>query len=136
MQEDFTMDRTEKARELFGTDYFATETTGIVIEKAETNYARCSFRIEKKHLNANHCVMGGALFTLADFTAAVAANGDDMATVTLDSQIHYIRPAKGTYLVAETRCIKSGQKTCVFEVTITDDNDKTVAIATCTGIHL
>ena len=57
MQEDFTMDRTEKARELFGTDYFATETTGIVIEKAETNYARCSFRIEKKHLNANHCVM-------------------------------------------------------------------------------
>lgn len=65
-------DLTEEARERFANDIFATQTTGIHIEKAEELYAKCTLSIEPRHLNANHTVMGGAIFTLADFTVAVA----------------------------------------------------------------
>ncbi len=129
-------DLTKRARELFAKDYFATETAGIVIDVVKENYAKCTMKIEKKHLNANGSVMGGAIFTLADFTAAVASNGAATSTVTLNSQIQYLRAGKGAFLTAETRCIKSGQKTCVFEVTITDEKEAVVALATSTGIRL
>ena len=37
--------------------------------------ARCSLTLKPHHMNANNVPMGGAIFTLADFTCAVAANG-------------------------------------------------------------
>lgn len=68
------MDLLTKVREQFKKDRFATEATGITIEAVDENYAKCQLIVEEKHMNAAGSVMGGALFTLADFTFAVAAN--------------------------------------------------------------
>ena len=130
------MNDLDKIKDYFSHDLFATETSGIVIEDARPNYAKCSLKVERRHLNANNTVMGGALFTLADFTFAIASNTGDYSTVSLSSSITYFSPAgEGTTLYAESECIKSGRSTCTFVIHITDDKGKKIAMVTCNGFH-
>ena len=126
-------DYTEWAREYFKDDRFATKTTGVVIEEAREGYARCTLKIEDKHLSAMNTVMGGALFTIADFTFAVAANSGQQHTVLMTSSIVYLSPARGSVITAEANCIKSGKRTCTYCVDIFDENGVKVVTATCVG---
>ena len=68
------MTNIEKAKEFFIKDRYAMITTGIEIEEVEEKYAKCSLKINENHTNATGHVMGGAIFTLADFTFAVSIN--------------------------------------------------------------
>ena len=77
--------------------------------------------------------MGGAIFTLADFAFAVAANCGGRLTVSLSSQINFIAAPKGGRLFAKAQCIKSGRHTCFYSVEITDNEARKVAEATVTG---
>lgn len=130
------MDLLTKAREIFKKDLFATEATGITIEAVEENYAKCQLIVEEKHRNAVGGVMGGVLFTLADFTFAVAANiGGDM-TVSVTSHITYLNPVKGKVLTAETQCEKAGRRTCSLMIYITDEYDTPVANVSITGMRV
>ncbi len=125
-----------EAREFFKKDVFATEVTGAVIEEVGENYAKCSLKIEDKHKNAANQVMGGAIFTLADFTFAVATNNMGNLTVTAVSQISYLGPAKGDTLIAEAKLIKDGKRNCFFEILIKDNRGYDVAIVSSNGVHL
>ena len=126
----------EKAREFFGQDFYATKATGIVIEEVGDHFARCSFDITRNHQNAYGGVMGGATFTLADYTFAVASNFNQPHTVSVTSQINYIGMAKGTKIIAESHLIKDGRTTCLYEINITDDLGNKVAFATISGMKL
>ena len=64
----------EQIREFFAKDRFATD-NGATIEEVDDGYAKCSLEIQPHHLNAANTVMGGAIFTLADFAFAVATFG-------------------------------------------------------------
>ena len=127
------MDYTEIARERFSTDYYAVKTTGIKIEKADINYAKCSMEIDERHFNVDGNVMGGAIFTLADYAFGVAANTENPPTVSLSSTINFMRGSKGPVLFAEARCIKSGKTICFYEVTITDSEDNVIAVMQSNG---
>jgi acyl-CoA thioesterase len=129
---------TKKAAALFGGDCYATKTTGAVLEEARENYARCSLALEPRHKNANGQVMGGAIFTLADFAFAVASNGPEMQTptVTLSSTVEFLAPAKGARLTAETSCLKAGRRVCVFEILVSDEDGTPVAKITATGCRV
>lgn len=130
------MDYLKNAKERFSADLFATEAAGIEIEAAEPGYARCSFKIEPKHLNAAGTVMGGAIFTIADFSFAVAANLCGPLTQSLTSQITFHSVAKGDRIIAEAKKIRSGRTTCYYNVEITDNTGRLVASAVITGfIH-
>lgn len=130
------MDLLEKARKQFQKDIFATATTGITIEAVEEDYAKCQLIVEEKHMNAAGGVMGGALFTLADFTFAVAANITDKLTVSATSQITYLNPVKGKILTAEASCEKSGKRTASYTIRITDEYDTQVATVAITGVRI
>jgi len=119
--------------EFFQKDIYATEVTGIKIEEADVNYAKCSLKIEPKHLNAANQVMGGVLFTIADFAFAVAANIGGELTVSLNSNISFLSTVKGDEIYAETECVKDGAGTSVFNVHITDNTGREVAVVTVTG---
>lgn len=129
------MDYLERARREFSGDIFATETTGIVIEAAGENYAKCSLETGPQHMNAAGAVMGGAIFTLADFTFAVAANSEAMNTVSLTSSISYLSASKGGRLTAEANCVRSGRNTCHFIVTVCDEDGKVIASVSTTGFR-
>lgn len=124
----------QQIREYFGEDRFATEAAGAVIEEAEDGYARCSMPLAKIHRNARGAVMGGAIFTLADFTFAVSANAySDRISVSMQHDITYFAPARGKTLLAESRCVRCGRSTCFYVVEITDDLGGKVAHMTVNG---
>ncbi len=126
----------EEAREFFGQDLYATEATGIVIDEVGDHYARCSMEITRRHQNAYGGVMGGATFTLADYTFAVASNFRQPQTVSVTSQINFIGMAKGSKLISESHLIKDGRSTCLYEIEIKDDLENKVAFVTISGMKL
>lgn len=127
----------EDVRKCFSADKFATEAAGIVVEKAEPCYAECSMKIQPLHLNAAGAVMGGAIFTLADFCFAVASNNnnDSGSFVSLSCQISFTGRAKGSVLKGEAKCVKSGRSTCLYTVDVTDDLGNKVAFAVVNGFR-
>ena len=78
-----------KYKKIFSNDRFATD-NGAVIEQVEEGYAKCWLEIQPHHLNAAGTVMGGAIFTLADFAFAVASNWNKPLHVSTTSQITYL----------------------------------------------
>ena len=126
----------EEAREFFAADRFATYKTGITIDEVGENYAKCSFTAGENDVAAHGAVMGGAIFTLADFTFAVSTNTRESLTVTTSADINFISAPKDRKLTGESRCLKNGRKACFFEITITDGAGNLVATALFNGIHL
>ncbi|MCR4580422.1 MAG: PaaI family thioesterase [Treponema sp.] len=126
----------EKAREFFGGDLYATETTGIQIDQVGEHYAKCSLEIKRAHQNAYGGVMGGAIFTLADYTFAVSSNFNQPQTVSVTSQINFIGMAKGKKLISESKLIKDGRSTCLYEIDITDELGTKIAFVTISGMKL
>ena len=123
----------ERARQVFGKDRFATETTGCVVDEVGQGYAKCSLDLLPAHRNALGVPMGGAVFTLADFTFGVASNFDTDVYVSTAAHIHFLKPARGDRLIAEARPIHRGRRTCVFDVTVRDEFDTLVASVTVSG---
>lgn len=129
------MDYKERALGLFSKDRYATETTGVVIEEVKENYCQCSLEIEDKHLNTNGFVMGGAIFTLADYAFGVAANTPTANCVTLSGSVSFTRPTKGPKLFAEAVCVKNGRRICFFDVSVTDTEGKIIASFSMSGFR-
>ena len=125
----------ERARRVFHSTVYATEVTGCVIEDIRPDYARCTMAIEPKHMNSLGVPMGGAVFTLADFTFGVCANFDKDVFVTASADSHFLAAAKGKTLIAEAREIRSGRRTCLYAVTVTDELGTNVAYFTFSGVR-
>ncbi len=126
------MKPSEETVRLFENDRFATE-NGAVIEEVDDHYARCTLRVEERHRNAMGAVMGGVYFTLADFAFAVAANWQEIGTVSLTSDIAYLGTAKGDRLTAEAVCVKNGRTTSYYRIEVKDEFGKLAAIVNTTG---
>ena len=125
----------ESLYQFFGNDRFATRLCGISILEARDGYARCAMPLTADHLNANGFAQGGAIFTLCDFAFAVAANAGDHPTVSLGSQITYVKPGTGGQLIAVATEQAATRKTSLFEVRVTDDAGALVALATVNGFR-
>ena len=131
------MTELERVRKFFEGDVYATSATGIVIEEIGDKWARCTLKLDSRHKNAANQIMGGVIFTLADFTFAVAANrGNDAVTVTTSSNIPFIGTVKGDTLIAETRLLKDGRRSCFYEIDVKDDKGNLVAVVSTVGTHV
>lgn len=116
----------DKVREFFSTDRFAA-LAGAEILTADAGYAKCRMKLADDHRNGMGAVMGGAIYTLADFAFAVASNVGRPATVTKESTIRYLRGTKGKTLYAEARCESDGPRTSEFRTVVTDDLGEVIA---------
>lgn len=126
------MEEIERVRDFFKKDRYATE-SGMVIDEIGEKYAKCSMDLNEHHTNAVGAVMGGVYFVLADFTFAVANNWKEPSTVSLNSNISYLKPAKGQRLIGEAVCIKDGRTTNLYRIDITDDEGNLCATVNITG---
>ena len=129
------MDYMEQAVALWKRDRFARG-NGIELIEVGKLYAKCRMTIEEKHLNCVDGVMGGAIFTLADFTFGSAANLPVENCTTLDSSFNFLRATSAPVLYAEAKCIKDGRKICLFSVSVTDDEGKLIAEGQFKGFRL
>ena len=131
-----TLTELEKARSFFANDLYATKATGIVIEEVGECYAKCSMKIERYHLNAVGHVMGGVMFTLADFVFAICTNRNGQMTVTTSSTINYLSSPKGEMLYGESKLLKDGKTTCFYQIDVTDELGNKIAVINTTGNHI
>ena len=125
----------EEARAYFSDDRFATD-NGISLDELDGEHAVTSLTLEARHRNAFGGVMGGAIFTLADFAFAALTNGRGKVTVAQQVCINYLSAAKGTKLIATARYRKDGRSSCVVNVDVVDDTGRDIAQFVGTGFKL
>lgn len=116
----------EDARDYFSRDRFATE-NGITLDALDGERAVTSLTLGERHRNAFGGVMGGAIFTLADFAFAALTNGRGRLTVAQQVSINYLSAPKGGRLVATARYRKDGRSSCVVAVDVADDTGRDIA---------
>lgn len=125
----------EELIEYFKGDLFAMN-MGAEIDGVTETGAVCTLALHDGHRNARGVVMGGVLFTLADFAFAVAANAHGIPTVTFTSQIHFLTPARGDTLRAEAELVRDGKTACHYRVTVSDGAGRAVAELLTSGMKL
>ena len=125
----------EEARAFFSGDRFATE-NGMTLDELDDRHAVCSLALSERHRNAQGGVMGGAIFTLADFAFATLTNDRERITVAQQVSVNYLAAPKGGRLVATARWRKDGQRSCVVNVDVADDTGRDVAQFVGTGFKL
>lgn len=127
----------EEARAFFAKDRYATEVTGIVIEDVGEHYAKCSLKLDERHLNAVGHVMGGVVYTMADLTFAISTNfRTERPTVTNVAQVSYLNSPEGDTLYSESKLLKDGHRICFYEIRIRDNTGKDIAIVSMNGYHI
>lgn len=122
----------KKVQEFFEKDRYAT-VNGAKIEDIDEGYAKIVMDLDEHHYNAVGGVMGGAIFTVADFAFAVAANWQGKICVSQTSQITYLGGVKGKQLIAEARCVKAGRSVAYYLIEVTDELGNQVAHVTASG---
>lgn len=126
----------EEVRKFFEGDKYATEVTGLVIEKAEKGHSLVSLEPDGRHLNAVGGLMGAVYYTMADFAFAVAENcvlDSDTVTVTQTAQINFMRPWRGGRVTCTADIVKDGRAVCLYEVKILDQENKELALIIVNG---
>ena len=122
----------EEVRELFANDHYATEACGCRVLEAGKGHAVCAFDIADVHRNAQGAVMGGAIFTLADFALAIGCNIGENPTVSVSNTIAFLSSTRGSTLTATCSTDKSGRTLGYYTVDVVDDLGVHVARMTAT----
>lgn len=130
-----TFQTIDAARAYFNDDRFATE-NGITLDELDAEHAVTSMTLAPRHKNAFGGIMGGAIFTLADFAFAALTNDRERTTVAQQVSINYLSAPKGGRLVATARFRKDGRSSCVVNVDVTDDTGRDIAQFVGTGFKL
>ena len=122
----------EEIEAVFANDRFATEAAGCRVVEGMRGHAVCEMELADVHRNAMGNVMGGAIFTLADFALAICCNIGEEPTVSVDSSISFFRSTQGAALTATAVCDKPGRHLGFYTVTVEDDLGKQIAKMTAT----
>lgn len=122
----------DEVRAVFANDHYATDACGCKVIEASQGHAVCAFDIAPVHLNAQGNVMGGAIFTLADFALAIACNVGEEPTMAVHNTIEFMSVAKGKQLIATCDANKSGRSLGFYTVDVRDDLNTPVACMTAT----
>ena len=119
----------EEAKAFFENDRFATE-NGVTLDDIGDDWAEASVTLTDLHRNAQGGIMGGVIFTLADLAFAAACNSVHSPSVAQQVSINYLSGTRGSKLFAHAKCIKDGRTSGVYQVMVTDDLDRDIALFT------
>lgn len=130
-----TFNSIEEARVFFKGDKFATN-LGVSLEKLDEDSCECSLELNDGHKNAVGGVMGGVMFTLADFAFAVLSNNLHSPTVAQQVSVNYLSAPKGNRLIARAVCKKNGRSSSIINVDVRDDTGRDIVQFIGTGFKL
>ena len=130
-----TFNSIEEAREFFINDKFATN-AGVQLDELNDEYCQCSLELNDGHKNAVGGVMGGVMFTLADFAFAALSNQLHSPTVAQQVSVNYFSAPKGEKLIAKAVCKKNGRSSSIINVDIVDDAGRDIVQFIGTGFKL
>ena len=125
----------QAAQAYFQNERFATS-NGMTLEELSETRAVCAMEIAENHHNALGGVMGGAIFTLADFASAALTNHLHRPTVAQQISLNFLNGVKGTRLTAAATCRKNGRNSIITQVDVADDTGRDVAQMVVTSFKL
>src|SRR4051794_37480609 len=112
-------------------DDHASQGLGMEILDVKAGQATLAMTVKPHMVNGHGIAHGGFIFLLADLTFAVPCNSRNERTVTPQSNIAFIKPAKlGDRLVATAKEISRTGRSGIYDVRVTVDG---VAIAELRG---
>lgn len=107
----------------------ASQALGMTIDAVGPGYARLSMDVRKDMVNGHDICHGGLIFTLADSAFAFACNSDNHNTVASGASIEFLRPGfLDDRLTAEAKERHAGGRTGVYDMTVTNQNGKLIAL--------
>ena len=127
----------EEVRDFMYKDIYAVETTGITIEKIDDDgCVWLRMEIDERHYNGIGRVMGGAIFTLADFAAAATVYANGILSTAISGHIDYLAAGQGSYLTCKGYLDKAGKKICFCGADVYDETGKLIAKMRSEGFRL
>ena len=111
------------SRKFFSTDRFV-ELCGVQMVECREGYARCEVEISDKLLNGVNAVQGGLLFTIADFSAAVAAFSLGRLALSINADISFFRNCNSGTITAEATVISATNNLCTCTVDVVCNGTK------------
>ena len=113
---------------MFDMDYFS-QWMGIERLEETGGYSKLRMLVKKEMLNGFGVIHGGVTFSLADSALAFACNSHGIHAVSIDTSISHTRPAKeGDVLIAEAKEVSLGKTTAVYNVIVSNQDEKVVAV--------
>jgi acyl-CoA thioesterase len=107
----------------------ASQALGMRLDAIRPGYARMTMAVREDMLNGHRTCHGGYIFMLADSAFAFACNSHNFNTVGAGCTIDYLAPGReGDLLTAEAVQQALSGKTGVYDVTVTDQEGRTVAL--------
>jgi len=111
----------------------------IHVDKVDGHSAQCSMSFLHIMKNTAGNLMGGYIFTLADFTGGAAdfmpGLPDDMHT-TVDGHIQFLAPGQGKKFIAQAHCEHFGRKLAYYTIHIYNETGRHIAKGSITYLHL
>ena len=117
----------EQLNSFFENDRFASEAARCRIVEGRRGFSVVEMEVGEAHLNAQGHVMGGAIFTLADYALAVASVTGRGPCVNASSSIQFLSSPKSPKLIATGRVVREGNRLSFYEVEVVDGDGRPVA---------
>lgn len=100
---------------------------GIEVVDFDDEHCIVVGKLSDKTSNPFHMAHGGFVYSLCDVAAGVLVTREGPG-VTLNSNMHFLHPSRGTNLRAEGRMVKRGRTVSVIETKVYDDTDSVTAV--------
>ncbi|HNS41654.1 MAG TPA: hotdog fold thioesterase [Taishania sp.] len=102
---------------------------GVEVEEISLGSCQLKMTLNATMLNGFYIAHGGISYSLSDSALAFAANSYGYKCVSVETSISHTRPAKeGSVLRAKAIEKHRGKTIAIYEVVVTDENEKTVAL--------
>lgn len=113
---------------MYGNDAFSQ---WLGIERLSEEPGNCKLRmtVRKEMLNGFGIAHGGITYSLADSALAFASNGHGRMSVSIETSIsHLIQCKEGDILTAIAKEISISNKIAIYQIIITNQDEKNVAL--------
>jgi acyl-CoA thioesterase len=108
-------------------DQFA-ERCNIELVSVTPGQAQAKMTVQPHHWNGLGTVQGGAIFTLADFAFAAAANSHGTVAVAINVSITFMKAVAAGTLWAEARELSRNAKLGTYTIEVKDDTGDLIAL--------
>ncbi len=102
---------------------------GISVISIEPGHCQLKAKITKDMLNGFHIAHGGISYSLADSALAFASNSHGVKCVSIETSISHTKPTLlNDTLTATATELHRGRKIGIYEVKVSNQNNKTIAL--------
>jgi acyl-CoA thioesterase len=106
---------------------------GMQLVELTPGYAKVTMQLKPEHQNFNGYAFGGIIGAIADQAFAYGSNSVAYPSVATQFNTNFVNaPGVDDLLTAECRVLRSGKRSGLSEITVTNQGGK--MIAKCTGV--